>query len=154
MEELLRTMIRRLQLRQENMLPAFEGIDTMNELLLIEKLREYLIEKRYLEIFYDVWGIDFWGYIMIALPDNGKGKRVIITTCNAGVAPSPNQSPFYHVFKLQPLLKREAYELFCKKVFQSNGGICLPELQQLSHAIVEKCEGLPLAIVTIGCTGN
>ncbi|EEF30138.1 Disease resistance protein RPM1, putative [Ricinus communis] len=148
MAKLLRIMIR--QLHQENVLPAFEGTDTMSELSLIEKLREYLIEKRYLVIFDDVWDIFLWGYIMTALPNNGKGNRIIITTRNEGVAPSPNESPFYYVFKLQLLPKREAYELFCKKVFQSNGGNCPSQLQELSHAIVEKCEGLPLAIVTIG----
>ncbi|XP_048235729.1 disease resistance protein RPM1-like [Ricinus communis] len=78
-EELLRTMIRKLQ--RENMLPAF-GINMINELSLIPELREYLKEKRYMVIFDDVWGIDFWEYIMTALPDNGKGNRVMITTRN------------------------------------------------------------------------
>ena len=84
------------------------------------------------------------------LPNNNKGSRIIITTRNKAVASFSNASPCYHVFKLQALPEDKAYELFCKKVFQSNGGICPSELQELSMSIVEKCEGLPLAIVTIG----
>ena len=40
--------------------------------------------------------------------------------------------------------------LFRKKVFQREGGLCPPELVKLSCVVVERCEGLPLAIVAIG----
>jgi disease resistance protein RPM1 len=41
----------------------------------------------------------------------------------------------------------KAYELFCKKVFR---GQCPTELEEMSREIVQKCGGLPLAIVAIG----
>ncbi|KAJ9182931.1 hypothetical protein P3X46_006862 [Hevea brasiliensis] len=147
-EELLRTMIKQLQ--REKPQPAFDGIENMEESQLITKLREYLSEKRYIVVLDDVWSIDFWGYIRNDCPDNDKGSRIIITTRRVDVAPSSKESSIYHVHELQPLPRDQAFELFCKKVFQLNEGNCPLELQELSEAIVQKCEGLPLAIVTIG----
>ena len=44
----------------------------------------------------------------------------------------------------------KAFELFCKKVFKCEGGQCPPDFVDISCGIVEKCGGLPLAIVAIG----
>ena len=44
----------------------------------------------------------------------------------------------------------KAFELFCKKVFQCEGGQCPPDFVEFSGGIVKRCGGLPLAIVTIG----
>ncbi|KAJ9182929.1 hypothetical protein P3X46_006860 [Hevea brasiliensis] len=141
MEELLRNMIKELQ--REKAQPAFDGIENMNELSLIKKLREHLSEKRYIVVLDDVWRIDFWGYVRNAFPDNDKGSRIIITTPNEDVAPSSKESSIYYVYKLQSLPHDKAFELFCKKAFQSKERNCPSELLELSHAIVEKCEGLP-----------
>ncbi|KAF2286057.1 hypothetical protein GH714_009986 [Hevea brasiliensis] len=148
MEELLRNMIKELQ--REKAQVSFQGIENMDESLLIRKLREYLSERRYIVVLDDVWKIDFWGDIRIVFPDNDRGSRIIITTRNEDIAASTKESSFYHIYKLQPLPRDKAFELFWKKVFQSKEGYCPLELRELSDAIVEKCEGLPLAIVTIG----
>ncbi|GMY32039.1 disease resistance protein RPM1-like [Fagus crenata] len=95
---------------------------------LINKLRQYLLEQRYVVVFDDIWNISFWGHIKLALLDNKKGSRIVITTRSESVAPSNKESPSYHVFKLSPLPLKEARELFCKKVFQREGGHCPPEL--------------------------
>uniref|UniRef100_A0A2N9I5P1 NB-ARC domain-containing protein n=1 Tax=Fagus sylvatica TaxID=28930 RepID=A0A2N9I5P1_FAGSY len=71
-------------------------------------------------------------------------SRILITSRNEDVAPS------YHVYKLSPLPLEEAWKLFCKKVFQREGGHCPPELVEFSNGIIKRCGGLPLAIVTIG----
>ena len=60
------------------------------------------------------------------------------------------ESPYYHVYKLPPLSLEKALELFYKKVFQCDGGKCPPIFIDLSRAIVDRCGGLPLAIVAIG----
>ncbi len=54
------------------------------------------------------------------------------------------------MYKLPSLPLEKAWELFCKKVFQHERGHCPLELVELSHGIIERCEGLPLAIVSIG----
>ncbi|KAH7545525.1 hypothetical protein FEM48_Zijuj01G0103000 [Ziziphus jujuba var. spinosa] len=59
-------------------------------------------------------------------------------------------SPVY-IYKLKPLPLDMSLELFCKKVFQFeyDQRHCPPELEELSHEILERCDGLPLAIVSI-----
>ena len=118
----------------------------MDESSLIENFRAYLVQKRYVVVFDDVWSIDFWNDIKTALPDNNKGSRIIITTRNEAVAPSSNASPCYYVFKLQALPEDKAYELFCKKVFQSNSKICPSERQGLSSPLLKNVKVCPLPL--------
>ncbi|CBI24371.3 unnamed protein product, partial [Vitis vinifera] len=49
-----------------------------------------------------------------------------------------------YVVVFDDVWKLDSWELFCKKAFQ--GCFCPPELEEISLAIVKRCEGLPLAI--------
>ena len=148
MEELLREIIKQVYKARKEFYP--KEIDTMKETSLIEKLKQYLDELRYVVIFDDLWVVEFWEHVKYAFPKNNKGSRIVITTRSEDVAPSDKESPYYHVYKLPPLSLEKALELFYKKVFQCDGGECPPIFIELSHAIVERCRGLPLAIVAIG----
>ncbi|GMP78440.1 hypothetical protein CsSME_00034362 [Camellia sinensis var. sinensis] len=144
-QELLKTMIKQLLGKDVLTLPD-EGIDS-----LITKLRGYLLEKKYIIMFDDVWQIDFWGSIRHALPQNSKGNTVIITRRTEQVAAFCKESSVDHVHELQAMSEEKAWELFCMKAFQLDfGGHCPLELEKISHEIVRKCEGLPLAIGAIG----
>nr|XP_023894898.1 disease resistance protein RPM1-like [Quercus suber] len=148
MEDLLREMIEKFY---ETMMEcAPKEIDTMKESSLMEELKRYLREQRYIVILDDLWDTEFWGHIKCAFPDNDKGSRIVITTRSEDVAPSEKESPFYYVYKLPPLPLEKSLELFYKKVFQHEGGHCPPGFVEMSHSIVERCGGLPLAIVAIG----
>ncbi|KAL4618491.1 hypothetical protein ACB092_06G014500 [Castanea dentata] len=148
-QDLLRCIIK--QFREARMELPMPEIDTMDEQSLVSKIRDYLRLKTYVVIFDDVWKIDFWEGIKHALLDNNKGSRIMITTRNREVASFCKKSSHVHVFELQPLTPDEAWELFCKRAFQFEfGGHCPPILEKLSQDIVEKCKGLPLAIVAIG----
>ncbi|KAI8002379.1 Disease resistance protein RPM1 [Camellia lanceoleosa] len=145
-EELLKRMIKKLSENDVLPLPLplpDEGVDS-----LIAKLRGYLCEKRYVIVFDDVWETDFWGYMRHALPKNSEGSRVIITTRKAQVAAFCTKTSVDHVHELQALSQEKAWKLFCTKAFV--GGHCSPGLEEVSQAIVSKCQGLPLAIATIG----
>ncbi|KAL5554549.1 hypothetical protein UlMin_041950 [Ulmus minor] len=123
---------------------GMEGID--NEAEQIQDLRNILEAKRYLVVFDDVWKQEFWGVIKSALPNNNKGSRILITTRNVVVA---NSSPC-DLVQLQTWCPSLAWELFCKKAFQSEfQGRCPQDLEHLSREIVNKCQGLPLAIATV-----
>ncbi|XP_060973957.1 disease resistance protein RPM1 [Cannabis sativa] len=79
-----------------------------------------------------------------ALPGNDNGSRVIITTRNEVVAPCD------FVQKLETWSHDMAYELFSKKILGRDFKcLCPEELEKLSHKIIQKCQGLPLAIRAI-----
>ncbi|PQM36141.1 hypothetical protein Pyn_04547 [Prunus yedoensis var. nudiflora] len=55
-----------------------------------------------------------------------------------------------HVHKIQPLERGDAWELFSMKAFSSYPNkSCSTEILPLARELVEKCEGLPLAIVAL-----
>ncbi|PON53702.1 NB-ARC domain, LRR domain containing protein, partial [Parasponia andersonii] len=147
-EELLRNLMKKFCESKKEIAPS--GIDEMDEETLTARLREYLPEKNYLVVLDDVWKKKVWGDLQHALLDNNKVGRIVMTTRKMSIAYFCKTSSFVHVLKLQPLAPKQAWELFCKKVFKFEfKGSCPPELEKLSGEIVERCKGLPLAIVTI-----
>ncbi|GAB2230402.1 hypothetical protein Drorol1_Dr00014666 [Drosera rotundifolia] len=128
--------------------------DTADIPTLIEKLRNFLIDKRYLAVFDDVWKVELWDYIKSALPDQGNGSKILITTRDEAVAAAWKRSSYSrnnYVYKMQPLFLEEAWSLFCNMAFPgAYNKLCPIELEQLSLEMVSRCEGLPLAIAAIG----
>ncbi|CAJ2675225.1 unnamed protein product [Trifolium pratense] len=149
-EALVRNMM--MQFSEETKEPLPQGINMMDTTTLITVARSYLQSKRYVIYFDDVWKVDyFWDEIQLAIPDNKKGSRIMITTRNLDVANYCRKDSRVQVHKLQPLPPNKAWELFCNKAFRFDfDGICPSELKDISDEIVQKCEGLPLAIVAIG----
>ncbi|XP_071730060.1 disease resistance protein RPM1 [Rutidosis leptorrhynchoides] len=146
-DELLRTMIKKLFAVKHEMVPSDLGLMKYRELG--ELLIEYLHKKRYVIILDDVSSIELWTKIRTAFPDNGVGSIIIFTTRNENVANSVG--PGKHVLRLDPLGEDDSWELFCRKAFWSDlDHFCPIELKVLAQAITKKCEGLPLAIVAIG----
>ncbi|KAE7996564.1 hypothetical protein FH972_001276 [Carpinus fangiana] len=138
------------QVYHENEMTPWK-IDMIDEITLISQLRKYLQQKRYVVVFDDVWKIEFWEIVKHALPCNDRESRIIITTRSDLIGASCKESLFDLVHKLQPLSQDKAWELFCRKAFQSEfQRRCPKELVKLLMDIVKKCEGLPLAIVAIG----
>lgn len=143
---------------------SFKNPKTKEELEWIEKmkvedleshLRGYLEGNRYLLVLDDVWDINAWASLRRAFPDNKNGSRVIVTTRNKGVARRYcDETTCVH--ELPFLKKKESWELFCKKTFPNydevgeNKNSCPPSFESLAVDMVNKCRGLPLAIVVLG----
>ncbi|KAL2322456.1 hypothetical protein Fmac_026835 [Flemingia macrophylla] len=126
-------------------------ISEMHRDSLINELRNYLQQKRYVVIFDDVWDVEIWGQIENALLDNENGSRILITTRKMDVAKSFKSSRFDHVHELEPLNFEKSMVLFCNKAFWFEyDGYCPDHLRDISFEFVKKCQGLPLAIVAIG----
>jgi disease resistance protein RPM1 len=128
-----------------------QDIATMDRESLINEVRNYLQQKRYLIVFDDVWNVHFWDDIEFAVIDNKKRSRIFMTTRNMSVVMSCKKSSFVEVHELQPLTEEQSLKLFNKKAFQFvYDGCCPRNLIDISSKIVRKCNGLPLAIVVIG----
>ncbi|GAA0138368.1 antimicrobial response protein [Lithospermum erythrorhizon] len=103
---------------------------------------------RYIVVFDDVWSGEAWHALKFAFPDSKCGSRIVLTTRIIEVAQSIDTTA--HVYQLYPLPQNESWTLFCMKAFRGKDrGVCPEELKEISRSILKKCEGLPLAIVTI-----
>ncbi|KAB1216340.1 Disease resistance protein RPM1 [Morella rubra] len=110
------------------------------------KIKNFLQQKRYLIVLDDVWHIDDWDALKYVLPDNSS-SRVMLTTRNSEVASASCKEFNGNVFPLNPLSAEESWTLFCRKTFGED--TCPPSLKSPTESILARCEGLPLAIVTI-----
>ncbi|KAM5588914.1 hypothetical protein ABKV19_007064 [Rosa sericea] len=145
---LFRSLIRELYKSRKEEYSA--DLNAMSRIELLELLVDYLESKRYLVVLDDVWDIKVWREIKVSLQDRQLGSRIIITTRKEEVA-SDSLGVKSHVHHIQPLQNNEAWELFSKKAFSSNQHkTCPTELESLACQLADKCEGLPLAIVSLG----
>ncbi|CAL5049982.1 unnamed protein product [Urochloa decumbens] len=146
-EELLRETITQLIDQRVSM---ESGFMTMSRVRLIEVIQNYLRDKKYFIVLDDVWDQDAWLFLNYAFVRNKCGSRVLITTRRRDVSSLAVDN---YVIELKTLPCAESWELFCKKAFRaSKDNICPENLRSLAEKIVIKCQGLPLAIVTIGST--
>ncbi|KAL5983520.1 hypothetical protein ACLOJK_017606 [Asimina triloba] len=144
-EELLRSIIKQLHEAKKEVAPG--EIATMGAGELRRMVKRYLQSKKYVVLLDDVWSINDWDKLSSVFPDCSCGSRLMVTTRDAGVASALGEGT-NRVCKLQPLNEEEAWELFCRKAFWNES--CPSELRPLARTLVEKCEGLPLAIVALG----
>jgi len=120
-----------------------------DERQLINKLRAFLQDKRYFVIVDDIWSTEAWKLVKSALPENNLNSRIIATTRIINVATSCCSSLKGYVHNIQPLSNEHSQKLFFKRVFGDTSA-CPPHLKEISHGILKKCHGLPLAIISIG----
>ncbi|CAN4077298.1 unnamed protein product [Withania somnifera] len=148
-EDLLKKLISEFFNGEEDLIP--KNLKSMDYRQLVETLVKFLHKKRYVVVLDDVWNNNFWRQISVALPDDKKRSRIIITTRNEDIAAYPYGPGGIHVFHSKPLADAYAWRLFCNNAFSSQPNCqCPPELEKIGRALVKKCEGLPLAIVALG----
>uniref|UniRef100_A0A8R7UCP0 Disease resistance protein RPM1 n=2 Tax=Triticum urartu TaxID=4572 RepID=A0A8R7UCP0_TRIUA len=144
-EHLLRELLKQLQEKEKD-IPRH--VDTRDAASLVQTLTDFLQDKRYLIVLDDMWSRDAWVLLNHALGISKNGSRIIITTRNEDVA---SLADVEHGIQLKTLGKEEAWDLFCRKAFpRLEGKTCPQSLIYWAEKIVDKCEGLPLAIVAIG----
>ncbi|XP_027341067.1 disease resistance protein RPM1-like [Abrus precatorius] len=154
---LLKDMLQKFY--KEKQVDPPQDISTMQGDSLLDEVRNYLSKKRYLIVFDDVWDVKFWDEIEFATLDNQNGSRILMTTRDMKVAESCKKSSFVKIHELKPLSLAQSRELFCRRAFQFEfNGSCPAELVHISSEIVEKCDGLPLALVVVAgllsCKGS
>ncbi|XP_021802932.1 disease resistance protein RPM1-like [Prunus avium] len=147
-EDLFRSLIKEFHEANKEKVPA--DMNSMRYRELLQVLVNYLESKRYMVVLDDVWDIELWKEIKIALPNTQFGSRIMLTTRREDVA-SYCFGVQSHIHRIQPLEKNDAWELFSRKAFSaSQNKCCPPDLQSLAEELVKKCEGLPLAVEALG----
>ncbi|KAL3338837.1 hypothetical protein AABB24_027790 [Solanum stoloniferum] len=140
--DLLRYIIKSIQGCTKETLDLLER---MTERDLKIYLRDLLKERKYLVVVDDVWQREAWESLKRAFPDGKNGSRVIITTRKEDVAERADDRGFVH--KLRFLSQEESWDLFRRKLLDVQAMV--PEMESLAKDMVEKCRGLPLAIVVL-----
>ncbi|CAD6252441.1 unnamed protein product [Miscanthus lutarioriparius] len=111
--------------------------------LLIGKLREFLEKERYFIVIDDVWDINSWQAIRSALHRNNNGSRVVKTTRNLEVACGDE------VYQLGPLSHDNSKKLFYMRLYGGENKCPAHHPEEASQKILDKCGGVPLAIITM-----
>uniref|UniRef100_A0A0D9Y0G5 AAA+ ATPase domain-containing protein n=1 Tax=Leersia perrieri TaxID=77586 RepID=A0A0D9Y0G5_9ORYZ len=127
---------------------VYDSTSAWDEENLINVIRAFLKNKRYLVVIDDIWSIQAWKTIRCSLILNNFGSRVIATTRNLTIAKSCCSPQQDHVYEIMPLSTANSKSLFLKRIFGTED-ICPPQLEELSYEILKKCSGSPLAIITI-----
>jgi hypothetical protein len=113
------------------------------------ELRKNLDQKKYLLVLDDLWNEEneSWCNLKIFLTGGSKGSKVMITTRTKLVAEiSSTVSPYF----LKGLSKNQSWSLLKQMAFKKGQDPIDTNLEAIGMDIVEKCQGVPLAIKTIG----
>uniref|UniRef100_A0ACD5TS71 Uncharacterized protein n=1 Tax=Avena sativa TaxID=4498 RepID=A0ACD5TS71_AVESA len=115
---------------------------------LLGTISDFIKDKRYFIVIDDVWDIPSWDIIKSAFCRSSCGSKIITTTRVHEVAKSCCLSKESCVYNLRPLSTVDSKMLFLQRIFGSEKQ-CPSHLKRLSDKILEKCSGLPLAIISI-----
>lgn len=103
---------------------------------------------RYLIVVDDIWNVETWDIVKCAFPKTSCDSRIITTTPINNVAQSCCSSFNDHIYNIRPLNMVHSRQLFHKRLFSSKEK-CPSYLEDVSDQILERCAGLPLAIIAI-----
>ncbi|GAU37606.1 hypothetical protein TSUD_365270 [Trifolium subterraneum] len=114
-----------------------------------ERLKGKLAGKRFLLVLDDIWNEkrDQWEALQIPFNCGAHGSKVIVTTRSLKVA-SVTQSTRIH--RLEELQEEHCWKLFCKHAFLDENPQINSDAKEIGKKILRKCQGLPLALKTIG----
>ncbi|KAG6632516.1 putative disease resistance RPP13-like protein 1 [Carya illinoinensis] len=112
-------------------------------------LQQKLTGKKFLLVLDDVWNENYseWEAFSNPFRFGVEGSRVIVTTREKHVASIMRST---EIHDLKTLQEGYCWSLFSKHAFCSGNSDAHPELEVIGRQIVKRCEGLPLAVKTIG----
>ncbi|KAF7051818.1 hypothetical protein CFC21_060013 [Triticum aestivum] len=121
------------------------GGGTQDRALLVDALKNAIEDKKFFLVLDDMWGADAWSkLLMTPFGYGGPGSRVLITTRSETVARNMKAAHCHHVDKLG---REDAWSLLKNQVLSTEeNGLEVDVLKEIGLQIVEKCDGLPLAI--------
>eukprot|EP00261_Vitis_vinifera_P031974 XP_019073217.1 PREDICTED: putative disease resistance RPP13-like protein 1 isoform X3 [Vitis vinifera] len=133
--------------------------DNLNLLQL--QLKEQLSNKKFLLVLDDVWNLkprdegymelsdrEGWNILRTPLLAAAEGSKIVVTSRDQSVATTMRAVPTHHLGKLS---SEDSWSLFKKHAFQDRDSNAFLELERIGRQIVDKCQGLPLAVKALGC---
>ncbi|KAJ1266170.1 hypothetical protein BS78_08G130600 [Paspalum vaginatum] len=110
-----------------------------------DELHKFLWKKSYFIVVDDIWDNKSWNIIRDFLKDNDcRGSRIIMTTRNLGVTTKEEE-----VYEPKPLSDDNSKKLFYKRL-QSQEGEGIDNIPvEASSKFIDKCGGVPLAIIAM-----
>uniref|UniRef100_A0A0D9XQI4 Disease resistance protein RPM1 n=1 Tax=Leersia perrieri TaxID=77586 RepID=A0A0D9XQI4_9ORYZ len=143
-KDLLRKLLMKIAYREQ---PPPANMHEMDAYELIEEIKKILQHKKVLIILDDVWDHKACTRMCNAFK-NLQESRIVITTRKEDVTSLAHEKC---CLQLQPLSKEDSFKLFYQRAFNNKTNYeCPPELKDVATSIVQRCEGLPLAIVSMG----
>ncbi|XP_054812030.1 putative disease resistance RPP13-like protein 1 [Prosopis cineraria] len=123
------------------------GYEGLNQLQL--KLKEKLMGKKFLLVLDDVWNDQQYELESLQVPfrSGASGSKILVTTRDKKVA---SAMVSVEVHRIALLNEEDGWKLFEEHAFKNNDASSCSSLQAIGKKIVEKCDGLPLAIKSLG----
>ncbi|KAK8464371.1 hypothetical protein PHAVU_011G193600 [Phaseolus vulgaris] len=111
------------------------------------RLKEKLNGMKFFLVLDDVWNEhrDQWKSLQTPLKYGAKGSKILVTTRINKVASIMESNKIHNLKQLQ---KDHSWQVFAKHAFQVDNSNFV--LEEIGMKIVEKCQGLPLALETVG----
>uniref|UniRef100_A0A0E0LV02 Uncharacterized protein n=1 Tax=Oryza punctata TaxID=4537 RepID=A0A0E0LV02_ORYPU len=122
---------------------------TFEDYKLIDMIRKTLQNSRYFIVIDDIWSKAAWQDLQFAFPENNSASRIITTTRIKDVAIACQFSDEDYVYTMKPLSSENSKALFFRRIFCSKKEKCPPDLEEVADDILKKCDGMPLAVVSI-----
>ncbi|XP_031122067.1 putative late blight resistance protein homolog R1B-23 isoform X1 [Ipomoea triloba] len=112
--------------------------------LLAKQVSKCLKGKRYLIVLDNLWNNRVWDDIQGYFPNDNNGSRIVLTTTHFDQGSYTSLDCIHNMALLD---SKESWDLFCSDPFLEKH--MAPKFEKIRSHVLEKCEGLPLSIVTV-----
>ena len=111
-------------------------------------LRSAIAGKKFLLVLDDVWNEDRvkWVELKNLIQVGAEGSKVLVTTRSHSIAKMMGTNASY-ILELEGLSTEDSLFVFVKWAFKEGEEKNYPELVEIGKEIVQKCGGLPLALI-------
>ncbi|KAK2640082.1 hypothetical protein Ddye_027877 [Dipteronia dyeriana] len=114
-----------------------------------KKLQEAVAGKKFLLVLDDVWSKDYrsWEVLRSPFKAGADGSKIIVTTRDKDVALTMGAPKESHILKI--LSDEECWSLFKAHAFECGEIASYGDIELIRQKVIEKCNGLPLAVKTL-----
>ncbi|MCI09209.1 disease resistance protein, partial [Trifolium medium] len=126
-----------------------ENMNNLDIVQLVSRLRQKLYGQKFLVVLDDVWNEDRakWLELKDLIKVGASGSKIMVTTRSQSIASMMGDVPSY---VLESLSLEDCLSLFLKWAFKEGDEKKYPNLVEIGKEIVKKCQGVPLAVRTLG----